>query len=176
LIPKTAKTAIVRSQLISSGFAPDDENLTFYRCYLGTPDRRLLRDDLIGSATQILAGVVPILAEGELLLRGAHVINEGGYFKRIPVPFLVIINPSETVPQLTERVKIGLGLDEKEWKRIKLMIGEQHATPAKGTLLRGEDIVRDIVVAAQLTGDRYLFVVHPAKTPSAPERAVKIHN
>jgi hypothetical protein len=57
------------------------------------------------------------------------------------------------------------------------MIGEQHATPSSGTLLRGEQIVHEVVEAGKLATDPYLFIVDPGKTATRrPEQAAKIHN
>jgi hypothetical protein len=160
LVPKTSTGAVVRAQLTSSGLAPDDPNLRLYRTVTGTPDRVIQPDDIIALATQVLAAVVPSLDDGQVLLRGAHVTKEGGYFRRIPAPFLAIVDASETVPRLIERVRVGLALGAKEWKRLKLMIGEQYATPSRGTLLKGDDVIQVATLTAQITGDPYLFVIH----------------
>jgi ubiquitin carboxyl-terminal hydrolase 7 len=176
LIPKGASAEKLREQLISTGLAPDDPNLTLYRAPLGKPDRRLLPEQPVGTGAQILVAVIPAMGDGQRLLRGAHVINQGTYFHGIPPPFLLVISAEETVAQIVERVKAGLALPEVEWKRLKLVVGDQHALAARTTLLKGEGTFQEFVTAARITGEPYLFISHPSKTGPVAERALRIYN
>jgi hypothetical protein len=90
----------------------------------------------------------------------------------IPSPFLFVLSADETVPQPIRRVRAGF--TDQEWKRIEVMIGEQQATPSPGTLLRGEQIVHEVVETGKLATDPYLFIVHPGKTAARrPEQTAR---
>jgi hypothetical protein len=134
---------------------------------------------MISYDTHVFCAVLPRPPDpGQIILRGVNVTNEEIYLKGtvlIPSPFLFVLSAHETFLQPIQRVRAGF--NDQEWKRIEVMVGEQQATPSPGSLLRGEQIVHEVVEGGKLATDRYLFIVHSGKTAARrSKQAAKMHN
>jgi hypothetical protein len=119
------------------------------------------------------------LNDSHVPLKEIHVSNEGRYLKIIRNPFLFIANLDETVVHLVKCLKDRIIVSEQDFKRLKCMTSEESAMHAKGVVLKGNQITRDPIIAADVSDNVYLYIVHPSSGKQQYHRlkqSVEIYN